>query len=116
MLTTRCRLFFFSSRRRHTRFSRDWSSDVCSSDLTMAVKSIQLGQVWRKDEGGQDYLVTKLYNEVFTQYAVLRQIGRASCRERCRSRWMLYHQKKNKTSKPPDCTRRCVLRRYPNEY
>src|SRR5690606_39706081 len=26
-------LFFFSSRRRHTRFSRDWSSDVCSSDL-----------------------------------------------------------------------------------
>src|SRR5690606_14465626 len=28
-------LFFFSSRRRHTRFSRDWSSDVCSSDLMM---------------------------------------------------------------------------------
>src|SRR5690606_1752746 len=28
--------FFFSSRRRHTRFSRDWSSDVCSSDLTRA--------------------------------------------------------------------------------
>src|SRR5436309_16101433 len=27
-------MFFFSSRRRHTRFSRDWSSDVCSSDLT----------------------------------------------------------------------------------
>src|SRR5437870_10228783 len=27
------RLFFFSSRRRHTRWPRDWSSDVCSSDL-----------------------------------------------------------------------------------
>src|SRR5436309_9306799 len=27
-------LIFFSSRRRHTRFSRDWSSDVCSSDLS----------------------------------------------------------------------------------
>src|SRR6266700_4295425 len=26
-------VFFFSSRRLHTRFSRDWSSDVCSSDL-----------------------------------------------------------------------------------
>src|SRR5690606_40530527 len=26
-------IFFLSSRRRHTRFSRDWSSDVCSSDL-----------------------------------------------------------------------------------
>src|SRR5690606_31036082 len=30
-------LFFFSSRRRHTRFSRDWSSDVCSSDLTLII-------------------------------------------------------------------------------
>src|SRR5690606_40164919 len=28
-------LFFFSSRRRHTSFSRDWSSDVCSSDLAV---------------------------------------------------------------------------------
>src|SRR5256884_4528302 len=28
--------FFFSSRRRHTRCSRDWSSDVCSSDLVLA--------------------------------------------------------------------------------
>src|SRR2546429_7051617 len=28
-----CSVFFFSSRRRHTRCSRDWSSDVCSSDL-----------------------------------------------------------------------------------
>src|SRR5690606_40805998 len=28
-----CCVLFFSSRRRHTRFSRDWSSDVCSSDL-----------------------------------------------------------------------------------
>src|SRR2546430_8297417 len=29
----RWRYFFFSSRRRHTRFDCDWSSDVCSSDL-----------------------------------------------------------------------------------
>src|SRR3712207_7258935 len=29
--------FFFSSRRRHTRYWRDWSSDVCSSDLRSAV-------------------------------------------------------------------------------
>src|SRR3712207_7993101 len=28
--------FFFSSRRRHTRYWRDWSSDVCSSDLRVA--------------------------------------------------------------------------------
>src|SRR3712207_5354224 len=29
------RIFFFSSRRRHTRYWRDWSSDVCSSDLRL---------------------------------------------------------------------------------
>jgi hypothetical protein len=38
----------------------------------VAVKSIQLGQVWRQDSNGQDYLITKVYSEVFTQYAVLR--------------------------------------------
>src|SRR5690606_41616283 len=31
--------FFFSSRRRHTSFSRDWSSDVCSSDLVREAQS-----------------------------------------------------------------------------
>src|SRR3712207_7555976 len=30
-----CFFFFFSSRRRHTRYWRDWSSDVCSSDLML---------------------------------------------------------------------------------
>jgi len=39
----------------------------------MPVKAIQLGQVWRNDENGSNYLVTKLYNEVFTQFAILRQ-------------------------------------------
>src|SRR3712207_9221990 len=32
-------IFFFSSRRRHTRYWRDWSSDVCSSDLSTIVES-----------------------------------------------------------------------------
>src|SRR6266699_7270310 len=32
-------LFFFSSRRRHTRCGRDWSSDVCSSDLRLALRA-----------------------------------------------------------------------------
>jgi hypothetical protein len=41
----------------------------------MAVSSIQLGQVWRSDADGQDYLVTKVYSEVFTQYAMLRPAG-----------------------------------------
>jgi hypothetical protein len=38
----------------------------------MAVKSIQLGQVWRNDQTAQNFLVTKVYDEVFTQWAILR--------------------------------------------
>src|SRR5438093_12577087 len=33
-------MFFFSSRRRHTRLVSDWSSDVCSSDLHFEVRSL----------------------------------------------------------------------------
>src|SRR5699024_11535048 len=33
--------FFFSSRRRHTRSKRDWSSDVCSSDLVVRQNGVQ---------------------------------------------------------------------------
>src|SRR5437870_4563150 len=40
-----CDIFFFSSRRRHTRWPRDWSSDVCSSDLMQEALS-------------EDYIVT----------------------------------------------------------
>src|SRR3712207_30594 len=37
-------VFFFSSRRRHTRYWRDWSSDVCSSDLTLGlVQAVAVG-------------------------------------------------------------------------
>src|SRR3989442_11892824 len=35
--------FFFSSRRRHTRCGRDWSSDVCSSDLRFDFEGLRLG-------------------------------------------------------------------------
>lgn len=40
--------------------------------ITVAVKSVQLGQVWRSDMDGQNYLITKVYSEVFSQYAILR--------------------------------------------
>src|SRR2546430_17482384 len=33
--------FFFSSRRRHTRFDCDWSSDVCSSDLVAKIRGVR---------------------------------------------------------------------------
>src|SRR2546429_8187355 len=48
--------FFFSSRRRHTRCSRDWSSDVCSSDLIPPLHYVERGTL--KDSftvaGGDD--------------------------------------------------------------
>src|SRR2546430_4190782 len=37
--------FFFSSRRRHTRFDCDWSSDVCSSDLASYIYPLSMGSV-----------------------------------------------------------------------
>src|SRR5699024_12039081 len=46
--------FFFSSRRRHTRSKRDWSSDVCSSDLLALVPAAGGGE---GGEGGISLLV-----------------------------------------------------------
>jgi hypothetical protein len=36
------------------------------------VKTVQAGQVWRNDASGANFLVTKVYSELFTQYAMLR--------------------------------------------
>ena len=41
----------------------------------MAVKKILQGQVWKRDNTSDTYLVTKLYNEVFSTYAMLRKVG-----------------------------------------
>ncbi|HEV2175925.1 MAG TPA: hypothetical protein VGW33_01770 [Terriglobia bacterium] len=43
----------------------------------MAASRIQLGQVWRSDATGDDWLVTKVYSELFTSYAVLRKTAGA---------------------------------------
>src|SRR5439155_3093997 len=45
--------FFFSSRRRHTRWPRDWSSDVCSSDLdSLTCYTDDDGTTWSPSQGG----------------------------------------------------------------
>ena len=41
----------------------------------MPVRKILMGQVWKRNDNGDTFLVTKLYNEVFATYAVLRKIG-----------------------------------------
>lgn len=44
----------------------------------MATQRIQIGQVWRKVETGETFLVTKLYNEALATIAVLRPTGAAT--------------------------------------
>ena len=44
----------------------------------MGVKKIQVGQVWKKVDTGENYLVTKLYSEALSTVAVLRKTGAES--------------------------------------
>ncbi len=41
----------------------------------MPVRKIQVGQVWKKNDSGESYLVTKTYSEALTTYALLRKAG-----------------------------------------
>src|SRR2546430_5075519 len=89
--------FFFSSRRRHTRFDCDWSSDVCSSDLVEAaldegITTFDTADVYagtRAEEvlGRALRGVRRESLEIFTKVywptgPGPNEIGRASCRER----------------------------------
>src|SRR2546422_8557551 len=70
--------FLFSSRRRHTRCSRDWSSDVCSSDLSQTLKrgpglNGQVSAIPCEAEGD-------------LERSEERRVGKE-----CRSRWSPYH-------------------------
>src|SRR2546422_2851869 len=91
-------LFFFSSRRRHTRCSRDLSSDVCSSDLVCQPTAdipAQPGHCLRQlrrttgrlaePEGNRWWLALGVDDAHLARLDLLDQIGqigRASCRER----------------------------------
>src|SRR5256886_11218930 len=86
--------FFFSSRRRHTRFDCDWSSDVCSSDLAIAVVglAVNLGCAWLLHAHAATSLNVRgaylhalgdaLSSVGVVVAALVVEIGRASCRER----------------------------------
>src|SRR3712207_8692225 len=100
---------FFSSRRRHTRYWRDWSSDVCSSDLPygpvkivdtagidddgiIGEKRVQKTRLEKEDADiivrvidGDNFTYDDMQSEeIPTLYVVNKcdKIGRASCRER----------------------------------
>src|SRR5207249_8806563 len=90
--------FFFSSRRRHTRSKRDWSSDVCSSDLVVRGDHV-LGGGGQQDValqieacvfidglgagkiGDRSGLLAMIHESFNIEPAGI-EIGRASCRER----------------------------------
>src|SRR2546430_3454926 len=97
-------LFFFSSRRRHTRFDCDWSSDVCSSDLFRAMNTLLKGiGVDRSDllrrENSERFLDAFKVTDVPTWANVVAfcaLVDRVRSEERrvgkeCRSRWSPYH-------------------------
>src|SRR5205807_5974870 len=83
-------LFFFSSRRRHTRLQGDWSSDVCSSDLELAV-AMEGGQrvpLQPSQVCGQTGVAPNNFRKYMEELqrcglADMKgsKIGRASCRE-----------------------------------
>src|SRR5690606_40211747 len=97
--------FFFSSRRRHTRFSRDWSSDVCSSDLAASssarigcvVADAELVEVLQRCQSPYPVpapcaelacraLDDAAWSDTLGHIAMTVEIGRASCRDGCSSR------------------------------
>src|SRR2546427_8657350 len=95
--------FFFSSRRRHTRFDCDWSSDVCSSDLATALESVL-------EVNRRPVTVPRTFLQILpfrpTMWSVVTRLpnaqhppaswGSTRSEERrvgkeCRSRWSPYH-------------------------
>src|SRR3712207_9381328 len=108
--------FFFSSRRRHTRYWRDWSSDVCSSDLEVlqshlvSITEVRMSPdlrhatVFVKPLLGQDeeavlkalrtntaYLQREVAQRVRTKFAAKLRSEERRVGKECRSRWSPYH-------------------------
>src|SRR5438309_9726426 len=75
--------FFFSSRRRHTRWNCDWSSDVCSSDLWRTVVD-EYGAATTPGRGMARIggRLIRLQSFWLPTPRTVPEIGRASCRER----------------------------------
>src|SRR6266704_5910785 len=91
--------FFFSSIRRHTRSKRDWSSDVCSSDLSWAKAATTASARRPAEAAGCSARSTRSQER-----SEERRVGKE-----CRARWWPDHSKKKKCSQ--NChDRECALR------
>src|SRR5690606_40008291 len=96
--------FSFSSRRRHTRFSRDWSSDVCSSDLgavgqeyalmselvgRVRVRQQAIGHSAARGECWRQFFESEIFEKVLS-LLISNEMERSEERrvgKECRSRW-----------------------------
>src|SRR5438445_860136 len=85
--------FFFSSRRRHTRYWRDWSSDVCSSDLARIRRTnletdaeCVLAAWWNLLTVDKTFLPRWRQSKFPGGRSEERRVGKE-----CRSRWAPYH-------------------------
>src|SRR2546428_4549365 len=95
--------FFFSSRRRHTRSDRDWSSDVCSSDLLYGLLIAKADRLLPTDSGqaratllnateidpGRQEARERLARFAISPSSVRSEERRVG--KECRSRWSPYH-------------------------
>src|SRR5256885_8031939 len=95
-------IFFFSSRRRHTRLQGDWSSDVCSSDLPRTPEDWGALRAWAWGASrALDYLHTdravdaaRVGIEGVSRFGKAALVTRSEERrvgKECRSRWSPYH-------------------------
>src|SRR3712207_8908808 len=93
--------FFFSSRRRHTRYWRDWSSDVCSSDLADGILGVTeetttgVHRLYEFARDGKllfpainvnDSVTKSKFDNLYGCRSEERRVGKE-----CRSRWSPYH-------------------------
>src|SRR3989442_4837880 len=99
-MTSATVFFFFSSRRRHTRCGRDWSSDVCSSDLSSAiataidafgridvvVNNAGYANVASIEDAPEEDWRAQLETNLWGVRSEERRVGKE-----CRSRWSPYH-------------------------
>src|SRR5690625_7874224 len=88
--------FFFSSRRRHTRWPRDWSSDVCSSDLAKEISDEHLEELCESGTdaiivGGTDNITLDAVLDLL--YRIRRRSEERRVGKECRFRWSSYDYK-----------------------
>src|SRR5438445_3949999 len=90
-----CVVFFFSSRRRHTRYWRDWSSDVCSSDLPREWRAVHPSTPYGRETEAflkhyaQDLVRRGVPLDSWTAEQVRSEERRVG--KECRSRWSPDH-------------------------